>query len=215
MVRWDPELDGYLHGPAAASEATAQALAALADPLVMVLVEGVSDQIAIDTLARLRGRELTAQGVLVVPIGGAQAIARFRREHPAVAAVGLCDAAERQLFVDALGPADVFTCVPDLEGELLRAVGTTRVLAIVQEQGELRRFTTLSSQQAWVGTPVEARLRRFITSRARAKHRYARLLVEAAVELGRVPAALDGVLSRAVPGARPAPTGRGRRPSAP
>lgn len=206
MVRWDPRLDGYLHGTAAASEATAHALESLADPVSMVLVEGVSDQIAVETLARHRGRDLRSERVLVVPIGGAQAIGRFRREHADVAAIGLCDAAERPLFVAALGSADVFVCEPDLEGELLRAVGTERVLAIVEEQGELRRFTTLSSQAAWAGRPLEERLRRCITSRARSKHRYARLLVDAAVAAGCVPWVLDALISRAGPGARPGPT---------
>lgn len=199
MVRWDPVLDGYVHGPAAAREATGAALARIADPAVMILVEGVSDQIAVETLAQRRGRDLLAEGVLVVPIGGAHAVGRFRREHPTVAAVGLCDAAEQELFTAVLGPDDVFVCEPDLEGELLRAVGNERMLAIVAEQGELRRLTTMSAQAAWSALPVEARLQRFITSRARAKHRYARLLVEAAVDADAVPGVLDGVLRRARP----------------
>lgn len=207
MARDESLLDGYVHGPAAATEATARALARLADPALMILVEGVSDQIAVDTLARRRGRDLLAERVLVVPIGGAQAVGRFRREHAAVRAVALCDAAERPLFVRALDAADVFVCAPDLEGELIRAVGAEAVLAIVAAQGELRRLTTLQRQARWAGAPIDAQLRRFINGRARAKHRYARLLVDAAVDAGRVPAPLDGVLSRAAPAAPPGATG--------
>ena len=43
----------------------------------VVLVEGVSDWSAIEALAGRRGRDLDADGVSVVPIGGAQAIGRF------------------------------------------------------------------------------------------------------------------------------------------
>jgi predicted ATP-dependent endonuclease of OLD family len=38
----------------------------------VVLVEGVSDQRALDTRAARRGRDLSAEGVSIVPIGGAQ-----------------------------------------------------------------------------------------------------------------------------------------------
>ena len=43
----------------------------------VVLVEGVSDQRAVQALARRRGRDLEDEGVAVVPMGGAQAIAGF------------------------------------------------------------------------------------------------------------------------------------------
>ena len=36
----------------------------------VVLVEGTSDRHAIETLARRRGRDLEAEGVTVVPMGG-------------------------------------------------------------------------------------------------------------------------------------------------
>ena len=43
----------------------------------VVLVEGVSDQRAVEALAERRGRNLDAEGISVVPIGGAQAIGKF------------------------------------------------------------------------------------------------------------------------------------------
>ena len=43
----------------------------------VVLVEGVSDQRALVTLARRRGRDLEAEGVSVVPIGGAHGIGQY------------------------------------------------------------------------------------------------------------------------------------------
>ena len=42
----------------------------------VILVEGVSDQRAVEGVAELRGRDLAAEGVAVVPIGGAQASGR-------------------------------------------------------------------------------------------------------------------------------------------
>jgi hypothetical protein len=64
-------LAGYVHGPAAATEATAQALAAVAGAKAVILVEGISDQIAVETVAIRRGQDLGAGRVVVVPIGGA------------------------------------------------------------------------------------------------------------------------------------------------
>ena len=46
-------------------------------PSGVVLVEGVSDRIAIETLAGRLGRDLAADDVTVVPVGGAHAIGRF------------------------------------------------------------------------------------------------------------------------------------------
>ncbi len=40
----------------------------------VVLVEGISDQRAVATLAQRRGRDLEAEGVSILPIGGAHAI---------------------------------------------------------------------------------------------------------------------------------------------
>src|SRR2546426_984722 len=63
--------------PAGGPRATRRALAGLGDSRAIVLVEGISDQIALETLAARRGRNLEREGVSVVPIGGAQAIGRF------------------------------------------------------------------------------------------------------------------------------------------
>ena len=40
----------------------------------VILVEGVSDQLALQALAARRGRDLEAEGISIVPIGGAHAI---------------------------------------------------------------------------------------------------------------------------------------------
>jgi predicted ATP-dependent endonuclease of OLD family len=42
----------------------------IVDARAVVLVEGVSDKVALETLARRRGGDLTAEGVSVVAVGG-------------------------------------------------------------------------------------------------------------------------------------------------
>src|SRR5262245_45973060 len=75
----------------------------------VVLVEGVSDQGALEALARRHGRDLDAEGVAVVPIGGAQAIGRsLERFGPRgldVTVAGLCDVGEEADFRRGLASA--------------------------------------------------------------------------------------------------------------
>ena len=70
-------LDGYASGPDAPIEATATALTKAESARSVVLVEGISDQIALETLASRRGQDLGAEGIVIVPIGGAQAVTRY------------------------------------------------------------------------------------------------------------------------------------------
>ena len=48
----------------------------------VVLVEGVSDQGAVEALAERYGRDLDAEGIAVVAMGGAQAIGSFLAQYP-------------------------------------------------------------------------------------------------------------------------------------
>jgi hypothetical protein len=174
-----------------------------------VLVEGTSDAVAVETLAERRGRDLEAEGVVVVPIGGAQAIGRFLAVYGRnVKLAGLCDAAEEpefrraleragfgdELTRDGLERLGFFTCEPDLEAELIRALGAETVLRVAEARGDLVSFRTLQKQPAWRAQPVEEQLHRFMGSGGRRKIRYARYLVEA-LELAAVPRPLDGVLA--------------------
>jgi hypothetical protein len=193
-------LDGYLHGPTAATDGTYAALAKTPEPDAMMLVEGVSDQIAVETLAVRLGRDLATERVAVVPIGGAGAIGRMLAEHASATLrlVALCDAGEEALVrrrIEASGlQVSVFVCVTDLEAELIRAVGVETSRAVVDSQGDLGSFTTLQKQLVWRGQPPEAQLRRFIGAGARRKLRYARLLIDAAVDLDRAPRPLVAAL---------------------
>ena len=182
-----------------------------------MLVEGISDKAALETLAERHGRDLEAEGVSVVPIGGAQAIRRFVDQFgPAglgVTVAGLCDAGEEADFRRALVQAGLgsdltrtemetlgfYVCVADLEDELIRAHGTESVERVVESQGDLRAFRTLQKQPEWKGRGTEEQLRRFMGSGGRRKIRYASLLV-AELDLARVPRPLELVLSHVVDG---------------
>jgi hypothetical protein len=175
----------------------------------VVLVEGISDQRALEALAERRGRNLAAEGVALVPIGGAQAIGRFlERFGPKglnVRLAGLCDAAqeghfrrglERAGFGSHLTRADMerlgfYVCIADLEDELIRSVGADRVLEVIAAEGELSSFRTFQKQPAKREQTREEQLWGFMWNR---KLRYATLLVHA-LDLTRVPRPLDRVLA--------------------
>ena len=173
----------------------------------VVLVEGPSDQAAVEALARRLGRDLTTEGVEVVSIGGAHAIGRFLSDLPdGVRSAGLCDVGEllpfgRALERMGLGPAGTrddlealgfFVCEPDLEGELIRALGPAGVEAVLARSGKLSSFRTFQKQPQWQGRPIDAQLRRFFGSSA-GKIRHAPLMVEA-LDLERVPPPLSSLL---------------------
>jgi hypothetical protein len=190
------------------------------DARTVVLVEGVSDQAALEALARRTGRDLPAEGVAVVPIGGATTIGRFLRVFgpggAGLRVAGLCDAPEesaygRRLERAGLGPARTredmerlgfFVCVVDLEDELIRALGPDGVLGVVDAEGDLASFERFRRQPAQRTRAVDAQLRRFMGTRSGRKAHYARALVDA-LDLGRVPRPLAGVLAHAVGDRRP------------
>src|SRR5581483_1880435 len=125
-------------------------------PRAVVLVEGKSDRSALEALAERRGRDLAAEGVEIVPIGGAQAIARFLAHYTdrGVRLAGLCDAGEEREYWRGLERAGLasqltraaaeelgfFACDRDLEDELIRAVGADRVVELLAEHGDLVPF---------------------------------------------------------------------------
>jgi hypothetical protein len=176
-----------------------------------VLVEGTSDQRALAALALRRGRDLRAEGVAIVAMGGATNIAAYLRQLAArddsLRLAGLCDAAEEGAFRRGLERAGLgedldrgdmerlgfFVCDADLEDELIRCLGADTVERILAAEGELGSFRTFQKQPAQRGRPVEAQLRRFLGTKQGRKIRYATLLVEA-LDLAHVPRPLDGVL---------------------
>ena len=168
----------------------------------VILVEGLSDRIALETLAVRRGRDLADEGVAVVAIGGAQAIERAVRGLSDLRIAGLYDVAEERAVIRGLeraglGADGFFACDPDLEGELVRALGSERMLELVEARGQLGAFTTYRTQPAQRAKPLEAQLHGWLHNW---KIRYAAPLVEA-LDLTRVPQPLDDALAHAIGGA--------------
>ena len=188
----------------------ARRLAIAAHARAAILVEGWSDQAALEALARRRGRDLQAEGIVVVPIGGATNLQRFVQalgpQGLGVRLAGLCDIAELRHVRRGLEGAGMtanesiedhgfYACDADLEDELIRALGTAAVERVLDAEGELASFRRFQEQPAQRGRDLHAQLRRFLGTRAGRKVRYGTLLVDA-LELDRVPPALDLALAR-------------------
>jgi len=198
---------GELHG------ITSVDLARVTESQAVVLVEGMSDQAALEGLAQRRGQELGHGGICVLAMGGATNVGHYLDllgpHGIGVRVAGLCDAGEEGHFRRALERAGLgtsvsrvgmealgfYVCTADLEDELIRAVGPAAVEQIIQAQGELRSFRTFQKQPAHQRESPAEQLHRFMGTRSGRKSQYARLLV-GALDLTRVPRPLDRVLAR-------------------
>jgi len=204
-------------GPAGSSNvALAAAVAAVRDAPAgscgVILVEGVSDQSAIEALAVRRGRDLSREGVFVVPMGGATNIGSFLGlfgpSGLCARLAGLCDEGEEQEFRrglvraglnpgpdrDGLERLGFYVCVADLEDELIRSLGAPSVERLIAAQGELTPFRTFCRQPAQRNRAREQQLRRFMGTRSGRKAHYGRVLA-GALDPARVPRPLDRVLA--------------------
>jgi len=202
-------------GPAG-SENTALASAvpqvrAAPSSAAVILVEGVSDQAALEALAPRLGQDLSRDRVFVVPMGGATNIATFLDLFgPAglgARLAGLCDEDEehhvrRGLAHAGLAPAPgraglerlgFYVCVADLEAEMIRALGPETVEQLIAAEGELPGFRRFCQQPAQRGRAREQQLRRFLGIRSGRKARYGRVLASA-LDLARIPRPLERVL---------------------
>ena len=182
-------------------------------PTGVILVEGVSDRLALEALARRRGRNLEAEGISIVPMGGATNIRRFLDVYGPrnldTRLAGLYDsgeeddftrALEREGFGSNLTRTDLerlgfYACQADLEDELIRALGVDGVERVIEAQDELSSLRSLQNQPAWRGCNVEEQLRRFFGSKGTRKSRFGALLVDA-MDLSRAPRPLDLVLAQ-------------------
>lgn len=175
-------------------------------PKGVILVEGPSDQVAVETLAARRGRDLRSEAVSVVAMGGVTNLGRHldRYAGTSVRVTGMCDLGEVPHVVSRLRnaglgapetPADLeaigfWVCTVDLEDELVRALGPERVLTVFEADGRLHKFRSFQNQPDKRDLPLECQLWDYLTNW---KIHYARLFVEA-LDLDRVPRPLDGVL---------------------
>jgi hypothetical protein len=172
------------------------------------LVEGESDRLAVEALARRLGHDLTALRVSVVPMGGATSIVHFLDRYGPNGAghriVGLCDAGESRGIARALGRAGIgsgslaergfHVCHADLEDELIRSLGIDGVLNVIAAQGELASFRRLQRQPSLRERPITMQLRRFFGGRSGNKARYAPLLVDA-LPAGHAPPPLTALVA--------------------
>ena len=160
----------------------------------VIVVEGESDKAALVAAAGVLGHDLSAIPVLVMNGAGnvvrfvTEAIARGRR------VAGMYDTGEAAHIVRALAAAGLtdgrdpaaveengfFACEPDLETELIGALGPEAVVDVVAGQrDDLRRLRSMQQMPEWRGRPVEDQLRRWLGSGGSRKIRYASLLVAA------------------------------------
>ncbi|WP_028800094.1 TOPRIM nucleotidyl transferase/hydrolase domain-containing protein [Streptomyces sp. 142MFCol3.1] len=179
----------------------ARDLAELVGVRTAVLLEGLSDLAAVEALAAGRSRDLAAEGVCVVAMGGAMSVGRYAQilgpSGLGLRLIGLCDERERPFFDRSLNStphSGVFVCTADLEDELIRALGSARIEQIIQAEDELRAWRTFLQQPAQHGRPRHQQLRRFMGTKKGRKIRYGRLLVQALAP-EEVPAPLDGLLA--------------------
>jgi hypothetical protein len=169
----------------------------------VILVEGDSDRIALETLAARIGHDLAAQGVEIMSMSGVTNVGAYLERIAAnLSVVVMCDdresakvrrAGERAGSVDLL----VEVCVDDLEDELIRALGPAAVERVIEAEGELGSFRSLQQMPAHRERTAEQQLRRFVGTKSGRKAKYARLLVDA-LDLARVPQPLMGVLAHAL-----------------
>jgi len=212
LRRFRAALVAWAAGGRGASTAAAVARELAGGVRTIVLVEGDSDQVALEALATRRGRDLGVEGVAVVPLGGATNIGRFLDVcGPAglgLPLAGLCDIGEERHFrrhlervglgsgltCDGLESLGFQVCVADLEDELIRALGAEAVVQVIDAQGETRPFRTFQGQPAQRERPVEHQLRRFMGTHSGRKSLYAQAMV-AHLDLARVPRPLERVLT--------------------
>ena len=181
--------------------AAAESLVAQASARTVVLVEGWSDQAAVETLACRCGLDLDAAGIVVLPIGGATNMrlfaGRLGQRGLSLRLAGLVDAAEARHVLrglhDEAERAAFFVCDADLEDELIRALGSAAVERVIDAEGEIGGFRRFQAQPAQRGRDVHAQLRRFMGTRAGRKIRYGTLLVTA-LDLERVPEPLSRLI---------------------
>lgn len=180
-------------------------------PRAVVLVEGLSDRLAVEVLARRRGRDLEREGIVVAAMSGATNIGHYLDRYGprglGVKVAGLYDSAEERFFRQGLERAGLdvrpsqagleehgfFVCTADLEDELIRAIGAEQVEQLVEAQGEIASFRRLQRQPAQRERTLHQQLRRLMGGRSGGKYRYAGIMAEA-VDLDRVPRPLDAVL---------------------
>ncbi|GGD14956.1 TOPRIM nucleotidyl transferase/hydrolase domain-containing protein [Nocardioides daphniae] len=171
---------------------------------ITLLVEGESDRAAVVSLAPRFGVDLDAEQIAVTVIGGAgnfgRAIAEAAAQGHRVG--GLYDEAEERFVAGALNRQEgedltrqgFFACRPDLELELVRAIGAVELAPLLEANGDLKTFRNFQDQPKYRDADALEQARRFIGANGSRKAKYAALMAEA-VDFGSVPEPLEGLVN--------------------
>jgi hypothetical protein len=158
------------------------ATATLAEALfarAVVLVEGPGDRLALRVAADTLGVDLDARGVSIVELDGADLFATMHTLlGPAglrIRVVGLCDADREQSWAASVLGAGNYNGVratltqhgvhvldPDIEGELIHALGDTRTEAVVAADGDAAALALFRQQPTQAQRTPREQLVRFI-----------------------------------------------------
>ena len=170
---------------------------------ITLLVEGASDQAAVLALAPRFGVDLDAEQITVTVIGGAGNFGRAIAEAAALGhrVGGLYDEKEERFVAGALNRQEgedltrqgFFACRPDLELELVRAIGAAEMTPLLESGGDLKTFRNFQDQPAYRDLEVIEQLRRYIAASGARKAKYAALMAET-VPFEAVPEPLEGLL---------------------
>ena len=170
---------------------------------ITLLVEGESDRAALAALAPRFGVDLVAEEIAVTVIGGAGNFGRAIAEAAALGhrVGGLYDEAEERFVAGALNRQagedltrqGFFACRPDLELELVRALGVVEVAALLESQGDLKTFRNFQDQPKYRDADTLEQMRRYVGANGARKARYAALMAEA-VPFEAAPEPLEGIV---------------------
>ncbi|HXA29333.1 MAG TPA: AAA family ATPase [Candidatus Angelobacter sp.] len=128
-----------------------------------ILVEGTSDRIALLALAQRLGRRIDAAGVSIVCLDGGGTLATFLGilgpTGLELDVLGLCDEDQEGKWLKTLAAAGFpvadrtsmetygfYVCTPDLEGELVTALGAAATEALIDTHGEKPGYERFAQQ---------------------------------------------------------------------
>jgi hypothetical protein len=221
IVRLQRELAGGVTPVRAAglSRTDARRLARYATPQTteaffaetVILVEGISDLLAIRMLARRSGRDLDGAGATLLSLDGGGGfvhyLALFGPNGLDLRLLGLVDADHEQTWSQALtkagvpvaargalNAAGVQVCDPDLEGELVVAIGTHRIAELLADEAQTVRYQTWVAQKGLLQDPLERQQAAWIGRSSASKVFWAPVLAEN-TPLDNIPAPLCALLT--------------------
>jgi hypothetical protein len=171
----------------------------------LLLVEGESDRIAMRALAARLEIDLASAGADVVAMGGVTNLGKHLETARGVDVVAVLHDVGETSYVERVidrapgrRPAR-FACDLDLEDELIRSLGTSRTIDVIEAADDLTRWHTLTAQPFHRQRPEQLVLRRFLGTTSGRKARYAQLLVDA-LDLARAPEPMAAALATVTQG---------------